>query len=137
PGGEPGPQLGGVRQAGEGVVGGAVGEVELTPLAFLYVLDVGEQEAGPVGGGGDHAVAQRHPEVRPVAAGQPQLGPAALGGGAQQGADVLGVDEVGEGVAAHRGGAAAEQPAQGVVGAQDPAVLVAAHLGDGHAGGGV
>lgn len=47
------------------------------------------------------------------------------------------MDQVGEGVAAHRRGGAAEQAAQGVVGAQDPAVLVAAHLGDGHAGRGV
>jgi len=43
------------------------------------------------------------------------------------------VDEVGEGVAAHRGGGAAEQATERVVGPQDPAVLVAAHLRDGHA----
>lgn len=71
----------------------------------------------------------------PSHAAQPQLRPAALGGGTQQGADVLGVDQVGEGVPAQYGGGAAEQPAQGVVGAEQPAVLVAAHLGDGHAAG--
>ena len=82
---------------------GAVGELELVPLAVLDVLDVGEQEAGAVGGVGDHGVAQRHPDVRAVAPPEPQLGPAALGGGAQQGPYVLGVHEVGEGVAPHHG----------------------------------
>lgn len=46
-GAEAGTQLGRVRQAGERVVRGAVGELELAALAFLYVLDVREQEAGP------------------------------------------------------------------------------------------
>ncbi len=58
--------------------GGAVGELELAALAFLCVLDVGEQEARPVGGVGDDAVAQRDPDVGAVAAAQAQLGPAAL-----------------------------------------------------------
>ncbi len=116
---------------------GAVGELQLVALALLDVLDVRQQITRPVGGVGNHGVAQRHPHERPVAPGQPQLRPAALGRGPQQGADVLGVDEVGEGVAAHLGGGAAEQPAQRVVGAVQPAVLVAAHLGDGHAAGGV
>lgn len=116
---------------------GAVGELELAALAFLYVLDVREQEAGAVGGVRDHGVAQADPDVRAVAATESELGPPALGGRPEQRADVVGVDEVGEGVAAHRGGGAAQQAAQGVVRAQDAAVLVAAHLGDGHAGRGV
>lgn len=132
---EPGAQLGAVGQAGQGVVAGAVGELELVPLALLDVLDVGEQEAGPVGGVGHDGIAERDPYVRAVAPPEPQLSAAALGGGAQQGADVLGVDQVGEGVPAQYGRGPAEQPAQCVVGAQQPAVLVAAHLGDGHAAG--
>src|SRR4051812_2603007 len=137
PGGQPRAQLGGVRQAGQGVVGGTVGELELAALALLDVLDVGEQEARPVGGVGDHRVAQGHPEVRAVPAPEAELRAPAFRRGPQQGAYVLGVDQVGEGVAAHSGRGAAQEAAQGVVGAQDPAVLIAAHLGDGHAGGGV
>ncbi len=114
-----------------------MGELELAALALLDVLDVGQEEARAVGGVRDDAVAQADPDVRAVPAAQAELGAAALGGGPQQRAYVLGVDQVGERVAAHRGGRAAQQPAQGVVGAQDPAVLVAAHLGDGHAGRGV
>lgn len=137
PGGEPRAQFGGVRQPGEGVVRGAVGELELAALAVLYVLDVGEEEAGPVGGVGDDGVAEADPDVGAVPPTEAEFGPPALGGGAEQGAYVLGVDEVGEGVAAHRGGGAAQQAAQGVVGPEYPTVLVAAHLGYRHAGGGV
>ncbi len=112
-----------------------MGELELVALALLDVLDVGEQEPGTVGGVRDDRVAQADPYVGAVAPAEAQFGAAALGGGAQQGADVLGVDQVGEGVPAQDGGGPAEQPAQGVVGAQQPAVLVPAHLGDGHAAG--
>ncbi len=134
---QPGAQLGAVGQAGQGVVGGPVGELELVPLALLDVLDVGEQEAGPVGGVGDHGVPQGHPDVRAVPAGEAQLGASALGRGPQQRAHVLGVDQVGEGVPPHHGGGPPEQPAQGVVGPEQPPVLVAAHLRDGHPGRGV
>lgn len=56
-------------------MGGAVGELELAALAVLDVLDVGEQEAGAVGGVGDHAVAQADPDVRTVTAPEPELRP--------------------------------------------------------------
>lgn len=135
-GGEAGAQFGAVGEAGEGVVACAVGELHLVALALGDVLDVGEEEAGPVGGVGDDGVAQAHPEVGALAGGEADLGAPALGAGAQQGADVLGVGEVGEGVAAQGARAAAEEAAEGVVGAEDAAVLVPAHLGDGHAAGG-
>lgn len=111
---------------------GAVGEIELAALALLDVLDVSEQEAGAVVGVRDHAVAQRDPQVRPVAAPEAQFRVPALGVGAEQGAYVLGVDKVGERVAAHGGGRAAQHAAQRVVRSEDDAVAVAADLGDGH-----
>lgn len=114
-----------------------MGELDLAALAFLYVLDVREQKPGAVCGVGDDGVAQGHPDVGVVAAAESQFRATALRRGPQQRADVLGVDQVGEGVAAHRGGWTQEQAAERVVGAEDPPVLVAAHLGDGHAGGGV
>lgn len=76
PGAEPGAQLGAVGQAGQRVVAGAVGELQLVPLALLDVLDVREQEPGSVGGVGDDGVAQRDPYIRAVAAAQAQLGAA-------------------------------------------------------------
>lgn len=116
---------------------GAVGELQLAALAVLYVLDVGEEEARPVGGVGDDGVAEGDPDVGAVPAAEAEFRASALRRGSQQGAYVLGVDEVREGVAAHRGGGAAQEAAQGVVAAEYSAVLVAAHLGYRHAGGGV
>ncbi len=68
---EPGLELGAVRQSGERVVAGPVGELELVPLAVLDVLDVGEQEARALGGVGHDRVPQTDPLVPAVAAGEP------------------------------------------------------------------
>ncbi len=116
---------------------GPVGELELVPLAFLDVLDVGEQEARPLGGVGDHRVAQAHPLVAAVPAGESQLCPAALGAGAPQQLQVVGVDQVDEALLAQGGPGPAEQPAERVVDAGELAAAVAVQFGDGHAAGGV